>query len=275
MKAAIIGGDKRMLYCARAFADDGHSVTLSGFDKLKSTGDLAIGDCYTALADADIAVLPVVPLTGGFISAPFAGDPIRFSALEKLLGEKPVFCGAGKSLLEHHLSVYDYSVREDFLIPNAILTAEGALEAAISEYEGSLWGADVLVCGYGRIGRILSRMLSDLHANVTVAARKESDRAWISASGMKTEDYSFKENYNYDLIFNTVPAMILDRNALRRIAKNAIIFDLASLPGGVDDDYAREEEIYVLHLLSLPGRRSPLTAGRIIKDTIMKIWEET
>ena len=92
---------------------------------------------------------------------------------------------------------------------------------------------------------------------------------------MRAIDYSFKEKYDYDLIFNTVPSLVLDRNALRMIAKKAIIFDLASLPGGVDDDYAREEEIYVLHLLSLPGKRSPLSAGRIIKETIMKIWEET
>ncbi|MBQ6152858.1 MAG: hypothetical protein IJJ15_03845 [Ruminococcus sp.] len=264
-----------MLYCARAFADDGHRVTLSGFDRLQSTGDLIVSDDYSVLMDADIIVLPVMPLTGEFLNAPFAKDPIRFSALEKLVGEKPLFCGMSGKLPENHLQVFDYSAREDFLIKNAVLTAEGALEAAITEYEGSLFGADILVCGYGRIGRALSKMLHTLHANVTVAARKERDRAWIEAAGMRAIDYSFKEKYDYDLIFNTVPSLVLDRNALRMIAKKAIIFDLASLPGGVDDDYAREEEIYVLHLLSLPGKRSPLSAGRIIKETIMKIWEET
>lgn len=264
-----------MLYCARAFADDGHTVTLAGFDRLQSTGDIAVGDCYTALAGADIAVLPVVPLTGEFLNAPFSKEPVRFSVLAKRIGDTPVFCGMSDRLSGDPLNVFDYSRREDFLFGNAVLTAEGALEAAIAEYEGSVWGAKVLVCGYGRIGKALSGMLYALNADVTVAARSEKDRAWIAASGMKAVDYSFKEKYNYDLIFNTVPSLVLGRSALRSIAAGAIIFDLASPPGGVDYDYAREEGIYTLHLLSLPGKRSPLSAGRLIKETIMKIWEET
>lgn len=274
MKVAIIGGDKRMLYCARAFSDDGCTVALAGFDRLRSAGELTVCDYYSAVSQADIVVLPVTPVVGEFLFAPFAKDPIRFSVIHKLIDEKPVFCGMSKKLPERPLYVYDYSACEDFLIKNAILTAEGALEAAISEYEGSLWGARVLVCGYGRIGRTLSDMLRALYANVTVAARKDKDRAWIRAAGMNAIDYSFEEKLEFDLIFNTVPSPVLDRAALRMIPKDTIIFDLASLPGGVDDDYAREEEIYVLHLLSLPGKRSPLSAGRIIKETIMKIWEE-
>lgn len=263
-----------MLYCARAFADEGHKVALAGFDKLKSDSDLTVCDYYSAIGDADLVILPVVPLIGEFVNAPFSVHPVRFSALLKLIGEKPVFTGAGDHPGFSELNVFIYSGREDFLIQNAILTAEGALEAAIAEYEGSLYGAKVLVCGWGRIGKALSERLSSLYAEVTVAARKEKDRAWIRAEGMKAVDYSFKEKYNYDLIFNTVPSMVLDRKALRRVSSDTIIFDLASLPGGVDDEYAREEEICVLHLLSLPGKRSPLSAGRIIKETIKKMWEE-
>lgn len=270
----MIGGDKRMLFCARAFADDGHTVSLSGFDKLKSTGNLLMCDYYTALSDADIIVLPVIPLTGEYINAPFSDHPLRFASLQELIGDKPVFSGTSKHPGFSRLNVFEYAEREDFLVKNAVLTAEGALEAAIAEYEGSVWGAKVLICGYGRIGKALSRMLSSLYADVTVAARKERDRVWIDADGMKSVDFSFKEKLNYDLIFNTVPSLVLDTRILRRIPPDTIIFDLASLPGGVDDDYAREEGIYVLHLLSLPGKRSPLAAGRIIKETIMKIWEE-
>ena len=264
-----------MLDCARAFADDGHTVTLAGFDRLQSAGDLAVVDYYTALSNADIAILPVMPMMGEFLNAPFAKEPVRFSVIEKLIGEKPLFSGMSERLPADRLNVFDYSEREDFLVGNAVLTAEGALEAAISEYEGSVYGAKVLVCGYGWIGKALSHMLYALHADMTVAARKEYDRAWIKAAGMKATDFSFKEKYNYDLIFNTVPSLVLDRRALRQIAGGAIIIDLASSPGGVDFDYAREEGILTLHLLSLPGKRSPQAAGRLIKETIMKIWEET
>ena len=140
-----------MLYCARAFADDGYRVTISGFDSLQSTGDMMICGADTAIAQADIVVLPVLPLIGEHLNAPNTKTPIRFCTLEKLVGKKPVFCGMKEKLPQSDLNVYDYAKREDFLVRNAVLTAEGALLAAAKEYEGSLFGAKILVCGYGRI----------------------------------------------------------------------------------------------------------------------------
>ena len=44
----VIGGDKRQLYCAKAFLNDGLKVTLGGFDKLKSEA------CMTDSLEAEI-----------------------------------------------------------------------------------------------------------------------------------------------------------------------------------------------------------------------------
>jgi dipicolinate synthase subunit A len=42
-----------------------------------------------------------------------------------------------------------------------------------------------LILGFGRIGKILAKMLSALGAEVYVEARKFSDRAWIKSYGYK------------------------------------------------------------------------------------------
>ena len=56
---ALIGGDKRQLYCAKEFLNDGYKVTLSGFDKLKSEKEFVLSDPFSAVKNSDIVVLPL------------------------------------------------------------------------------------------------------------------------------------------------------------------------------------------------------------------------
>ena len=79
--------------------------------------------------------------------------------------------------------LYDYAAREDFAILNAVPTAEGAVELAMQHYEGTVFGSRSLVVGFGRIGRLLAKMLHALGSDVTVSARKPSDFAYIEALG--------------------------------------------------------------------------------------------
>ena len=56
--------------------------------------------------------------------------------------------------------------------------------------------------------------------------------------------------------------------------QNSLIIDLASKPGGVDFESARELGVKVIWALSLPGKVAPVTAGIIIKDTITNMLSE-
>jgi dipicolinate synthase subunit A len=49
---------------------------------------------------------------------------------------------------------------------------------------------------------------------------------------------------------------------------------LASKPGGVDLEAAKELEIKAISALGLPGKVAPVTAAMVIKDTIYNIIEE-
>ena len=137
----------------------------------------------------------------------------------------------------------------------------------------TLHGSRALVIGYGRIGKVLSRLLKALGVNVTASARKPSDLAWIRADGINaantSELCSLFENKDFDMIFNTVPHTVLGTKELERIRVGTLIVDLASKPGGVDTEAADAMSHSVIWALSLPGKVAPVTSGRIIADTVL------
>lgn len=278
---ALIGGDKRQLYCAKEFLDDGYKVTLGGFDKLKSEGEFVITDPFSAALNSEIIVLPLPCVKNSLINAPFSNEKIELTPeLLSAFRKKKIFCGQSEKLLcvapqFKGENVLDYSLREEFAIMNALVTAEGAIEIAMREFEGVISHSRCLVCGYGRIGKILCEKLCALNADVTVSARKQEDLAYISTkncTAVRTENLCTLSPF--DIIFNTVPALVFDKKVLSHIAKDALLIDLASAPGGVDFECASRLSIPTIHALSLPGKAAPKTAGQIIKNTIINMLEE-
>ena len=275
MRAAIIGGDKRMLYAAKAFSDSGIETAIAGFDNLQSLCELRIMTVKDALDWADCSILPIRPLNGGCLNTPYAKEKITVGRFDTYNADKPVFSGNAASIAGNlHAPVRDYAAREDFAVQNAVLTAEGAIDLLIRDYEDSVYGAKILLLGYGRIGKVLSRYLRSLGAEVTAAARKTADRAWIIASGMHAVDYSFKELNRFDVIINTVPAMILTADLIDTLREDVFLIDLASAPGGMDKKRIAERELTYYHALALPGKTAPKAAGRIIKDTVIRMIKE-
>ena len=274
MRIAVIGGDKRMLFAAKEFLNEGHEVCIAGFDHLLSLCDIRVFDFESAAGWAEMIVLPVRPLRGELLNAPCTNQALPIRELLQMTGKKPVYSGCGELVARYtDAPVYDYTLREDFSCRNAELTAEGALGLVLSDYEGSVYGSRILVTGYGRIGSLLSEMLYHLGADVTVAARKLSDLSVIGLKGMTAKRYSELDHSRFDIIFNTVPSLVLDENAVSRMRGDVFIVDLASLPGGVDFDAAARRGLSCVHALSLPGKTAPLAAGRIIKDTILFMAE--
>ena len=123
---------------------------------------------------------------------------------------------------------------------------------------------------------MLSEKLSCLGANVTVMARSQKDLAWCSVCGYSLVKPSglrevLKEQ---NIIFNTVPALILNSELLQYVGRGTLIIDLASAPGGVDLACAKKLQIKAVKALSLPGKTAPKSAAEIIKDTILNIARE-
>ena len=278
----IVGGDKRQLFLAKSISDSCFDVILGGFEKLTSVGALTICDIKTAIFESDAVIFPIPSVrTDRSINTPFSDKNVILSDEEiDELKKKPVFVSMRDKFIRayprlENACIYDYAAKEEFAVLNALPTAEGALECAMNGFEGTIAKSRCLVVGFGRIGKLLARSLDALGAKVTVAARSEKDFAYISALGYdKTDTRRLKSVRGYDIVFNTVPAMIFDKNLLMNTDRNTLIIDLASAPGGVDFEAARNFKLDAVRALSLPGKCAPKTAGEIIKTTIFNIIEE-
>lgn len=282
-KFGIIGGDLRQIYLAKKLQKDKNEVFVCGFenfvgfDKLKLKS-LKISDL---ISSSKYIILPVpASRNKKFINAPFSNSDIVLS--EKLfsnLKNKVVFAGIVSSLIEDvkpsGLYIRDYYQREDFLIPNALLTAEGAVSIALKEHDKSIFSSRCLVVGFGRIGKILAKLLKNMGAKVTVSARNVKDISLAKISGFETINVSkINEKIDFDLIFNTVPALVLDAGVLRYLSSARMIIDLASTPGGTDKFAAEELGIKLIPALGIPGKCFPEAAGEVIADVIYKMIEE-
>lgn len=278
----IIGGDKRQLFLAKSIYDSGYKVMLGGFDRLKSTGALVLCDIKSAAEKSDVIIFPVPSVrTDGSINTPFSDEcTVLDDELIEIMLKKSVFVAMKDRFLKaypqfENAELYDYAAKEEFAILNALPTAEGALEVAMKQFEGTVAGSRCLITGYGRIGKVLAEMLKNHKADVTVSARKPSDMAFAQAFGYKNLNTNKLSCIrNFDLVFNTVPSMIFDRELLMNTDKNTIIIDLASLPGGVDFEAAQKLGIDAVRALALPGKCAPKTAGEIIRTTVFNIIEE-
>mgnify|MGYP002581326545 CR=1 FL=1 len=177
---------------------------------------------------------------------------------------------------ENYIEIIDIMKREELAVLNTISTAEGAIEIAISNTNKIIHGSEVLILGFGRIGKVLARKMAGLSAKVTCAARKDEDLAWIRAYGHKeTNINALGENLSqYDIILNTVPHLVLNKERLQYVKKDALLIDLASNPGGIDKKEARELNLKLVWALALPGKVAPVTTAEFIKDTIYNILKE-
>jgi len=275
-KIAVIGGDLRQLEAAKAFSVKGYECQVYGLDIVGDSrgfdGIIKANSLSEALLAAHLVLLPLPYSRDGIhINAPLSTQKIKITSLFPLLSPRQkIAAGLLGATLPEGFEAFDYAASESFAIRNARATVEGALAIAIRETPITLNGANILVVGYGRIGKMLAGTLKDLGAKVTVIARRASDRALAWSQGLGGENYAsfLPHAANCDMIFNTVPATVITREILAALPNDAVVIELASPPGGIDLRDAAELGTHVISALGLPGKFSPKTAGHIITDCV-------
>ena len=65
--------------------------------------------------------------------------------------------------------------------------------------------------------------------------------------------------------------MVIKKEQLDSFNKEITIIDVASNPGGIDKEYAKEKGIKVITALGIPGKEMPKTAAKYIKNVVDKI----
>ena len=258
----VVGGDLRQVKLAWLLAEDGHTVHTWALEGAEEAVAPAEGLEEARLADCVILPLPAAG-EGGRLNAPLSARKPSLEEVVRALRPGQVVCAgrAGpelRALAEaQRLRLYDYF-------------------QAMEELPITLHGARVLVLGFGRLGKLTAHRLHALGARVSVAARKWADLAWAEAYGCAPEHLACLDGYlcPYDLVVNTVPARVLDGERLADLKPGCLVIDLASRPGGVDLEAAARLGVRVIWALSLPGRVAPVTAGKILRDTIYHILDE-
>ncbi len=284
VRFTVIGGDIRSIKLANFIAADGYNVNIYGFNN--AGFELGLGespDLGTAINKSKIIIGPI-PCSNDneTINAQFHQGKIYINEIFQKLAKDQVFvAGRISERISHLADIYSVRVidileREDMAVLNAIPTAEGAIQIAMEEMPTTLHNSNAMVLGFGRIGKILAKMLQGIGANVFVEARKYSDIAWIKSYGYKPLILGEMNDYigSMNVIFNTIPHVIMDSGNLRLIDKDCLIIDLASKPGGVNFDKAKELGIKAIWALSLPGKVAPVTAAKFIKETVYNIIGE-
>ena len=219
-------------------------------------------------------ILPAPSVKNGRI--PGCEDFLIEALGSKLSPNSRVYCmkaGAlARELIKSGAQVTDLYDTEPYTTRNAMATAEGAVFLAMGNTLGTLEGSACLVIGAGRIGTLLSEKLSALGAKVTLCARKAKDRALAEARAWATDETGVyrKGLSSYDILFNTVPAAVLDGEQVKQVNKNCLLIELASAPGGFDPAICKDLGLQVLCAQGLPGSYCPKAAGEYYASAILE-----
>lgn len=226
--------------------------------------------------NATVIILPYPSFRNGYV----IGTPIIMSELFHRIPEGSTLIGGNLPNIEsekRRIVQIDVSKHEDFVMKNAVLTAECALGEAITRLPCSIAESEILIIGYGRIGKALADLMKKCKARVTVSARKAADLSWIRAQGMNAvsvgnEPISWQE---FRCIFNTVPYNIIDPSVFDRLPSYFDYFELASSPGGLPASAIEKLNKQYHALPGLPGKLAPEQAGKIYAQEIGHILGES
>ena len=286
MDISVIGGDLRIVRLVEMYEAENDVLYTFGLEKyFESSSDqhknldnssiknIVLCDSIKEAMEHSKVIISGMPFPKDEITvnAPFAKNKINIQDVKKELDSK-IFIAGGipKDFYSDNITNIDLLKDEALTILNAIPTVEGTIKIAIEQREETIHESNVLVCGFGRIGKILCDRFKALGANVYCAARKDSDFAWIREKSYIPIKYNEICEYatKFNIVINTVPSLVITKKELDCFGKDVLIIDVASNPGGIDKVYSEKLGINLITALGIPGKELPKSAGRYIKERI-------
>lgn len=279
---AVIGGDMRQAYLTESLVQGGGRV------------------CYFALcakpkqgggADSLSEICGMAPCLIGPIPFSKNGDVLNQSALAQALpidqllshfrSGQSFFAGCipedfRKKAVEKGVRVFDLMKDPQLSIFNTLATAEGAICEAIKRSVINLRHSSCAVLGYGKCAGTLCSYLKGMHCHVYAATNRGEERAraaLLADWAGSLEEFALCAG-EFDFIFNTIPALVMDEEILGKMKRSVVIIDIASAPGGADFEAARQLGLNAVLCPGLPGRYAPASSAEAIKEAIERFLKE-
>lgn len=279
VQVAVLGGDAREIVLVASLSRLGAYVRVVGLPVKNDPPHVTVYQSLEmALEDVQAVILPVPGiLEKGNIYCVYEEEPLMLSEtlLVKLPPQTPVFAGFARPKLKEivkrsNVKLITVLDLDEVAILNSIPSAEGAIQMAMENTAITIHNSNSFVLGFGRTGASIARLLKGMGAKVTVVARSAAHRSRAFEMGMNA--LTFEELPDAigqaEIIFNTVPKLVLTNCILNKAREDAVIIDVASPPGGTDFETAERLGIKALLAPGLPGRVAPKTAGLILSKVI-------
>ena len=229
-----------------------------------------MNDPAAVLKGARFALFPIPGIAAsGALFAPAAAAPIvpDRAMLAGMAPRAHIILGWADTNLKSNttalsIKLHEYEWDRSLMLQRTPAIIEGLLKIVIENTATTIHNANACVVGQGTIGAVLARYLVALGAHTHVAARNAEQRAAAFVAGATPhllEDLPALAP-NLDLVFSTVPSRVVGEDVLSRLAKTALIVDLAAPPGGVDFDAAKRLGLNAIWGRGL-GSRAPVTVG--------------
>lgn len=282
IKIAVIGGDRRDIYLMQDLIKLGASVSAVGFSPCPELSQVRLVDrLEMALHKAQVVILPMggTDLEGN-IKTHDHDITLRLSPeIAAIIPEGVlVIIGFARGFvkewaLKYRWNMIEIAEMDTVAVLNSIPSAEGALQLAMEKLPITIHGSNSFVLGFGRLGKTLARMLQGIGARTTVVARKRSDLSRVIEMGYRPLHCSqlHQSISEADVLFNTIPAMVLDEKLLSLLNNDTLIIDIASSPGGTDFSVAKRLGLQAILTPSLPGIVAPKTSGKILAQVIPQL----
>ncbi len=266
---SVIGGDKRSEILTELLFNSGYDVIYANDNK----------NLNNAL-NRRCVILPL-PVSRDGINLNSENEIKLVDIISYIHPHTRVLCGGLSDEFKAKIkstgaTAIDYYNVEQVLYDNAYLTAEGTLKLLIENTDTALIDKKILIIGSGRCGKALASILNKLDCNVTITTRKSTINTFSVMERIKTRKTQKISQFisDFDVIVNTAPALVLDREVLKIIDDNALIIELASQSSGVDMNAALELNKKAIYAPALPGKYSPHSAAKVLYNSITQIISE-
>lgn len=269
----------RQVYLADILAGKGFRVSVYALcGKSEASFRNTAASLKEVLEYADVIAAPVPFLKSGSIVGNREFSDLTMENILRCGKRGSLFFGGGipegfrVQAEAEGIKCVDYMKDEYVAVQNTVAAAEGAIAEAVRRSPRNLYRSHCLVLGYGRCGSTLVSYLKKFSCRVTVYEKEKTAASRAGILADKVADISELPHYlkEAQYIFNTVPALVLPKAILGYVREEALLLDLASAPGGVDYEAARNMGIEAVLLPGLPGKYAPLSSAEILADAIAR-----